>query len=400
MDSGLDGADLAVALALWSYADDAGRCWPAVASLAHRAGCSERTAQRALRSLREAGILASAWIDKATPHYWLRLDALPPDMRGARCSPPVRAPRLLTRGCQPDTPWGDNLTPAENPQGDNLTPPDMPQGVILTGGGVTVSPLGCQSDTRTPQEPPRNPPSSSRVQTSPSHLQGGSVPGANSKPNPVTPPQGDDDLDWLDAIGASLDADREAASLAALEASAADMGARSTQAPRADAPPAPPPAPTAPPALTPTASAAPALTPTASAPPPGPTIAETIARLDAATPQQREQSLGLELMAAVARRSRAEAAGPDWSTLPPLGERRPLPARPRFAAPPLEHDEAAQLWRAAADHRWRWPQASAAVLRLVDRAGLDALRVRLAWVAERHDALGVAPDWSRVMACA
>lgn len=46
-----------VALALWSFMDPAGWCWPGVTTLAERAGCSRRGAHGALAALEAAGLL-------------------------------------------------------------------------------------------------------------------------------------------------------------------------------------------------------------------------------------------------------------------------------------------------------------------------------------------------------
>ena len=78
MDSGLDGVELAVALALWSYADDSGRCWPALRSLCRRSGWRERAVQRALRSLEAAGVLSVHHVPvRVTPTYVLHVAGLP-----------------------------------------------------------------------------------------------------------------------------------------------------------------------------------------------------------------------------------------------------------------------------------------------------------------------------------
>lgn len=53
-----DMRHFAVLVALADVADDGGRgCWPAVRTLARRARCSERTVQRILREMEDAGLI-------------------------------------------------------------------------------------------------------------------------------------------------------------------------------------------------------------------------------------------------------------------------------------------------------------------------------------------------------
>ena len=80
MDSGLKGSALSVTLALWSFADDAGRCWPSVAKLARRSGMTGRGVRKAIGQIEAAGVLARS--DEAVGGRSLRvfrldLDALP-----------------------------------------------------------------------------------------------------------------------------------------------------------------------------------------------------------------------------------------------------------------------------------------------------------------------------------
>lgn len=52
-----DQGELLVLLALADHADDAGLCWPSMASIASKARMSERNARRVVRKLQDAGIL-------------------------------------------------------------------------------------------------------------------------------------------------------------------------------------------------------------------------------------------------------------------------------------------------------------------------------------------------------
>lgn len=85
---GLSGAELAVYVALRSYADRRGDAHPKVRSIAARAGVSERTAERAIARMRELDLVQTTRIHRpdgsvAACRYWLR--DIPP---GATQTPP------------------------------------------------------------------------------------------------------------------------------------------------------------------------------------------------------------------------------------------------------------------------------------------------------------------------
>lgn len=66
-DADLPLAEKAVLLCLCDHANDDGDCWPSMARIARRSSMSERTAQRAIKGLRERGILS--WDDApGRPH--------------------------------------------------------------------------------------------------------------------------------------------------------------------------------------------------------------------------------------------------------------------------------------------------------------------------------------------
>jgi hypothetical protein len=94
---GLNGAELAVYVALRSFADVHRTCYPKVRTIAARAGVSERTAERAIASLRAKSLIRTErimagpvitgcryWIRDIPPHPTDRNDATP----GATQSPP------------------------------------------------------------------------------------------------------------------------------------------------------------------------------------------------------------------------------------------------------------------------------------------------------------------------
>jgi hypothetical protein len=133
MDSDLEGVELATALALWSFADDSGRCWPSLRSLCRRAGWSERTVQRALRALEATGLLTAHYVpERVTPTYVLHLAAL-----------------KVEGGCQSDTP------------GVTETPPVSERHPPVSGWHPPVSerhPPVSVWHPNPPENPPENPP--------------------------------------------------------------------------------------------------------------------------------------------------------------------------------------------------------------------------------------------------
>lgn len=97
-----DGASLLVLLAIADMAsDDGGNSWPSVATLATKARCSERTVQRCLRTLVEAGEMAVQWNAgrKGSNLYRVLME---PDPRQSD-TPPDCHPSDTTTPCQPDT---------------------------------------------------------------------------------------------------------------------------------------------------------------------------------------------------------------------------------------------------------------------------------------------------------
>ncbi len=98
MDSGLKGSDLAVAVAIWSYSDRHGRCWPAVASLVTRSGVSRTAVLDALKRLECGGVVTLEREDGKSHHYQIDLSALPVRL-AHRCPECTR-----TRGVPPGTP--------------------------------------------------------------------------------------------------------------------------------------------------------------------------------------------------------------------------------------------------------------------------------------------------------
>lgn len=56
-DMPMQAVDKLVALALADNANEAGLCWPSIATIARKCGCSERSVQRSIRQLQADGIL-------------------------------------------------------------------------------------------------------------------------------------------------------------------------------------------------------------------------------------------------------------------------------------------------------------------------------------------------------
>lgn len=86
-----------VGQALLTYADRRGECWPAHATLAARVGCCVRSVQRALDSLRAAGVLSwvarrARWNRRMSNLYGLMTGPMPSKnlaIRVPRASCPV-----------------------------------------------------------------------------------------------------------------------------------------------------------------------------------------------------------------------------------------------------------------------------------------------------------------------
>lgn len=155
MDSGLDGVELAVALALWSFADDSGRCWPALRSLCRRSGWRERAVQRSLRALEAAGVLTVHHVPgRVTPTYVLRLAELPAcaDAAGESDAPAD----VVEEGCTTDTPGARETPPVSvvHPPVHVVHPP-----VSIRHPPVSV--VHPNPSWNPPENPPSNPPDKS-----------------------------------------------------------------------------------------------------------------------------------------------------------------------------------------------------------------------------------------------
>ena len=100
-----------VLVALCSYANlTQHRAWPSVASLASRAGCSERTAQSRLRQLERAGYIAAVRDGQhSTIAYQIAADKLLREPSGSASAAPLFAPtktappgaKTVAEGVQP-----------------------------------------------------------------------------------------------------------------------------------------------------------------------------------------------------------------------------------------------------------------------------------------------------------
>lgn len=161
MDSGLDGVELAVALALWSFADDSGRCWPALRSLCRRSGWRERAVQRSLRALEAAGVLTVHHVPgRLTPTYVLRLAELPAcaDAAGEADAPDD----VAEGGCTTDTPGVSHAPPVSNrhPPVHVVHPP-------VSNRHPPVSVVHPNPPWNPPWNPPLNPPEQEHMSAAP-----------------------------------------------------------------------------------------------------------------------------------------------------------------------------------------------------------------------------------------
>lgn len=120
------GIDRLVLLALADAADDGGRAWPSVATLARKAAVAPRTVQRSLRTLAEMGeltLLQGGTGGKGTNTYRVRLDPRVASVDGRQAVTPVTvSPR------QSDTPVSlspvQTRTEPDDIPGDSVTPHD------------------------------------------------------------------------------------------------------------------------------------------------------------------------------------------------------------------------------------------------------------------------------------
>lgn len=161
MDSGLDGVELAVALALWSFADDSGRCWPALRSLCRRSGWRERAVQRSLRALEAAGVLTVHHVPgRLTPTYVLRLAELPAcaDAAGEADAPDD----VAEGGCTTDTPGVSHAPPVSvvHPPVHVVHPP-------VSNRHPPVSVVHPNPPWNPPENPPSNPPQEELLSAAP-----------------------------------------------------------------------------------------------------------------------------------------------------------------------------------------------------------------------------------------
>lgn len=62
-----------VLICLTDCANEEGKCWPSIATIAKRAGCSERTVQRHLGELVEKGYVSRQHREGTTPFYYVHI---------------------------------------------------------------------------------------------------------------------------------------------------------------------------------------------------------------------------------------------------------------------------------------------------------------------------------------
>ena len=123
-DTALTTAQKAVAMALWSYMDRRGVCWPSVAAIGERAGIStERAARHALKDLEAAGYIRRTLQPngrKAPNSYSARL---PEDGKVIHMGTTKRPPKPKVGGSFRADVGGHETTPLGVPRNDPRTNP-------------------------------------------------------------------------------------------------------------------------------------------------------------------------------------------------------------------------------------------------------------------------------------
>ncbi|MGO4338995.1 helix-turn-helix domain-containing protein [Labrys sp. KB_33_2] len=112
----------AVLSALGNHADENGRCWPSLPTIAADSDLSESTVRRVLRQLCNAGALTTEKRFSASGRQQSNTYVINLDWRGPlRPEPATGHENGSEEGCQPDTPSPVNLTPtpvtADTPRG-------------------------------------------------------------------------------------------------------------------------------------------------------------------------------------------------------------------------------------------------------------------------------------------
>jgi len=107
-----------VLLCLCDYANDKGECWPAVESLARKCSVSDRTVQRAIRGLVQAGILTVRQSQgRVANTYSISIDQPRQNVTPTECHPDRMSPATPTI-CR-DNP----VTVSPKPLGTTIEPP-------------------------------------------------------------------------------------------------------------------------------------------------------------------------------------------------------------------------------------------------------------------------------------
>ncbi|MDR7331748.1 hypothetical protein J2X21_000860 [Kinneretia asaccharophila] len=176
-------------MSLADQANDAGVCWPGVASLVERTCLSDRTVQRALRALEQAGLMVCALGAMKSNRYTLNVPLLKQLEREREAA---AAEKEALRQAELDLPVGPQgrvfMGDMVSPQGCHGVTPRVSMGDM-------VSPQGCHGVTQTVIEPiqihtPHTP------QPSAGGLKGGVGPSAEQPPLLSL-------ADWLEAVQSS-----------------------------------------------------------------------------------------------------------------------------------------------------------------------------------------------------
>lgn len=141
-----------VAIALADFADDHGRAWPSLATIAEKIGYSRRQTQRLVQQLREKGyveVLIDATWNK-TPLYQLHPEALTQPEKITNTPLPLHEAETISGAIAAAEAGGDNLTPHDTG--------DTPGGDTTGTQGVTPpTPGGDTGDTQSVIEPSGEP---------------------------------------------------------------------------------------------------------------------------------------------------------------------------------------------------------------------------------------------------
>lgn len=150
--SALPMTEKMVLLCLADFANDRGQCWPSIETIAGKCSCSDRTVQKAIKRLREWGILATDDAPGKPHHFTIQVrkcdtpEEYSPPKKSAKGVKNIRqggeraSPKPLKNHQEPSevksAASADRLTPAEILEGWNELAQQcgLPKAGKLTGG--------------------------------------------------------------------------------------------------------------------------------------------------------------------------------------------------------------------------------------------------------------------------